>query len=74
MVTKLKKPNCNVRTVTQKSVTMTKQSEIQRMFKELIERMENLKKRQSSNDKLCEKAEKIEWSPACKDAFHILKQ
>ena len=51
---------------------MTKQSEIQRMFKELIERMEKMEK--SSNDKLCEKAEKIEWSPACKDAFQILKQ
>ena len=38
VVTKLEKPN--VRTVTQESVKMTKQSEIQRMFKELIERME----------------------------------
>lgn len=53
---------------------MTKQSEIQRMFKELIERMEKMEMRQSSNDKLCEKAEKIEWSPACKDAFQVLKQ
>ena len=28
------------------------------MFKELIERMDKLEKRQSSNDKLCEKAKK----------------